>query len=51
MNPIRLMPDASVVLAWLLGRVDAHVGCPFFPIHATRLPAFPAAINWLALTD
>lgn len=24
MNPIRLMPDASVVLAWLLGRVDAH---------------------------
>lgn len=24
MNPIRLIPDASVVLAWLLGRVDAH---------------------------
>ncbi|CAB3676407.1 tRNA(fMet)-specific endonuclease VapC [Achromobacter deleyi] len=24
MNPIRLVPDASVALAWLLGRTDMH---------------------------
>lgn len=24
MNPIRLIPDASVALAWLLGRTDTH---------------------------
>lgn len=24
MNPIRLIPDASLALAWLTGRVDAH---------------------------